>query len=156
MKRFNVRKYAGGYTLLLPGHKADRFFEGTLLQIFPSTAPYSLVLHLRHYLALWDCYFCWSPHLCLLADGSPPSQCWFIAQLHCFFPATISGHSLRAGGATTLAMVGVSDNCIWLRGCWSLDAFQIYLQKILLFGLLLYLFCNLLLSLLLSFPYLHL
>ena len=115
--------------MLLPGHKADRFFEGSMLQIFPSSALFSPVVHFERYLQLRDAKFQWLPELWLLEDGSPPLQHWFNAQLCRFFPDNISGHSLHAGGATALAMAGVSDDQIRLQGRWSSDSYQIYLRK---------------------------
>jgi hypothetical protein len=49
--------------------------------------------------------------------------------LRAFFPDSISGHSLRAGGATSLAASGVPFDRIRAMGRWSSDAFRIYVRK---------------------------
>jgi hypothetical protein len=50
-------------------------------------------------------------------------------RLRMFFPSEIAGQSLRAGGATMLADLGVSPNIIQAAGRWSSEAFRIYIRK---------------------------
>lgn len=49
--------------------------------------------------------------------------------LRAFFPADISGHSMRAGGATSLAVAGVPPAMIQAIGRWSSDAWLAYIRK---------------------------
>ena len=44
------------------------------------------------------------------------------------YPASYSGHSFRAGGATALAKAGVPDHRIKLIGRWLSDAYQLYIS----------------------------
>lgn len=46
-----------------------------------------------------------------------------------FFPADVSGHSMRAGGATSLAAAGVSPNGIRDVGRWKSDTWERYVRK---------------------------
>jgi hypothetical protein len=39
------------------------------------------------------------------------------------------GHSLRSGGATALALMGVCDDLIQAIGRWASDTFRIYIWK---------------------------
>ena len=116
MKRFEVEITRDGFWLLLPGHKGDRFFEWSTLQLFPSSASYSATHHFCQYLLVCDAKFRWLPDLWLWEDGSLPTRQWFTSKLQQYFPAGISGHSLRAGGVTALAVVGVPDEHICFRG----------------------------------------
>ncbi|KAI0037693.1 hypothetical protein FA95DRAFT_1476687, partial [Auriscalpium vulgare] len=54
---------------------------------------------------------------------------WFLRRLRKFFPNTIAGHSLRAGGATYFASAGWPDNRIQALGRWTSDTFRIYIRK---------------------------
>ncbi|KAG2341722.1 hypothetical protein BDR05DRAFT_835209, partial [Suillus weaverae] len=66
---------------------------------------------------------------------------WFIARLEGLFPDSISGHSLQAGGATSLAAsvcIGLISqfphqnykiNDLTCMGHWSSDTFHIYIHK---------------------------
>jgi hypothetical protein len=65
----------------------------------------------------------------LTSAGSVPTWSFFIHQLRAFFPSDIAGQSLRAGGTTMLADLGVSSHIIQAAGCWSSEAFRIYIRK---------------------------
>ncbi len=58
------------------------------------------------------------------------SLTFLISRLHVFFPSNeIAGHSLRAGGATALALVGTPVERIQMISRWSSQAFFIYLRQ---------------------------
>ena len=57
------------------------------------------------------------------------SQIPRIQRLRKFFPKDIAGHSLRSGGATSLAEAGADFDTIQAAGRWSSDAFRIYIRK---------------------------
>ncbi|RDB17204.1 hypothetical protein Hypma_002006 [Hypsizygus marmoreus] len=92
-----------GYQYFLPGHKADRFFEGNT---FPLSAE------------LW-----------LTSAGTVPTRSFFMRRLRILFNKSIAGQSMRAGGATSLAENGVAPSIIQATGRWSSDAFQLYIRK---------------------------
>ncbi|KAG2047482.1 hypothetical protein BDR06DRAFT_985164 [Suillus hirtellus] len=46
-----------------------------------------------------------------------------------FLPSTKAGHSMRAGGTTSLVAGGVPSHQIHTMGWWSSEAFCIYIQK---------------------------
>lgn len=81
------------------------------------------------YLSSRDHLFPFNSFLWLRGDGSIPTRNWFIARLRARFPKSISGHSLRAGGATSLAAAGVPFDQIQAMGRWSSEAFRIYVRK---------------------------
>src|SRR5258708_3907245 len=61
---------------------------------------------------------------CLLRLGK------LINRIRTIFPSNdIAGHSLRSGGTTALALTGTPLHKIQSAGCWSSDAFLIYLRK---------------------------
>jgi hypothetical protein len=112
----------------LPGHKADKFFEGNRLIIRKGGSP-DTYTHFCRYLASQDSRFLLRPELWLRADGTLPTRSWFIARLRHFFPCSIAGQSMRAGGATALAESGVPPNLIQTAGRWTSDTFTRYVRK---------------------------
>lgn len=128
MKRFDVSISLHTIRLLLPGHKADKFFTGSTLLICNSNTSISPFPFLLRYIRQRDALFPWLPALWLRSTGSPPTRSWFLRRLRQHFPSSISGHSLRAGGATALAAAGVPDDRIRILGRWSSDAYQVYLR----------------------------
>jgi hypothetical protein len=84
----------------------------------------------RDYLGLRDAAFPWRAELWLTRAGTIPTRTWFMRRLRHFFPdGAISGHSMRAGGATALAAAGVAPDLIRAAGRWSSDEFQKYIRK---------------------------
>ena len=117
------------YSFFLPSHKGDRFFEGNTIVVQKtnaSTDPHSGFLT---YLSSRDKKFPLHPELWLTSRGSVPTRHWFISRLRKFFPSEIAGQSLRSGGATSLAEAGADLATIQAVGCWSSDAFRIYIRK---------------------------
>jgi hypothetical protein len=55
------------------------------------------------------------PKLWLTSLGHVPTHHWFIKRLQTFFPKSYTGHSLRSGGATSLA------ECFHHSGCWMVE-----------------------------------
>jgi hypothetical protein len=120
------------YSFWLPTSKSDRAFEGNRILITsafcsPSENP---ITFFRSYLVSRDSLFPYHPHLWLMSDGTLPKRNWYISRLKALFPEeNIGGHSLRAGGATFLAIHKVPDDRIQAMGRWSSDAFKIYIRK---------------------------
>jgi hypothetical protein len=131
--RHTVERSSSHIIYLLPSHKADTFFEGNKILIlrtslFPGIDTYKFV---TQYLTQQDTLFPFLPELWLLQSGQPPTRSWFLNRLHTILPdcCNISGHSLRSGGATTLASLGVPDTRIQALGQWASETFRIYIQK---------------------------
>jgi len=111
----------------LPGHKADRFFEGNRLFVHASTNEPFLLF--KSYLSSRDSMFRARPELWLRSDGTIPTRSWFINRLRHFFPNSIAGQSMRAGRATALAEAGVAPTLIQTAGRWTTDTFNRYVRK---------------------------
>ena len=112
------------FQFFLPGHKADKFFEG--IAIVLSHFPYSGIDTYQHfisYLASRDKLFPFSSPLWLREDGTIPMRSFFIKHLHSFFEKDVAGQSLHAGGATILAEMGSPPSFIQAIGCWTLQIF---------------------------------
>ena len=106
----------------LPGHKADQFYKGNRLFVLASSnEPYNLFLS---YLHSRDMHFRSRPELWLRANGTIPTRHWFITCLHNFFPKSIVGQSMHAGGTTALAEAGTAPLLIQAAGQWSIDTFN--------------------------------
>jgi hypothetical protein len=118
------------FSFNLPYHKADNFYEGSFVHIVAEASPCSVnIVHLLElYIRKRDARHGQTGCLFLREDGSIPTRRWFLARLRVIAPG-ISGHGLRAGGATWLASVGVSPELIRRWGRWSSDAWEIYIRS---------------------------
>src|SRR5260221_975357 len=117
-------------SLFLPMHKADRFFEGSTIIFEKRTSGIDPMHFFKIYLSSRDQHFPHLPELWLRKNGRVPTRSWFINRIRAIFPSNeIAGHSLRAGGATALALAGPPLQQIQNIGRWSSDAFLIYLRK---------------------------
>jgi hypothetical protein len=128
-KRDSVELLPEGFSFFLPGHKADRFFEGNRIILQRNASGDDPDIPFRKYLASRDRLFPFHPELWLRADGSIPTRSWFIRRLRQHFPSDVAGHSLRAGGATALAQAGIPPHIIQAIGRWASDTFQIYIRQ---------------------------
>lgn len=132
IRRASVVLDAVSYGYLLPGHKADRFFDGSRILVLDINAPPGLAPtpFFSAYPASRDARFPLLSPLWLTADGSPPSRTWFLLRLRRSLPdANYAGQSLRAGGATYFASLGWPDDRIQALGRWGSDAFKVYIRK---------------------------
>ncbi|KIJ37984.1 hypothetical protein M422DRAFT_259370 [Sphaerobolus stellatus SS14] len=127
--RHSVRFENDHYSYHLPSHKTDKIFEGTRIVIQAIHANYDPVRLFKKYLLSRDSLFPGSPELWLCSDGALPQRSRFLNYLHRFFPADISGHSLRSGGALALALAGTPPERIQDAGRWTSDAFRLYIRK---------------------------
>ena len=117
------------YSFFLPSNKGDRFFEGNTIVVQKTTTltdPYDPFLR---YISSRDKKFPLHPELWLTSRGSVPTRHWFISCLRKFFPRNIASHSLRSGSVTSPAETDADLATIQAIGCWSSDAFRIYIQK---------------------------
>jgi hypothetical protein len=69
----------------------------------------------------------WSP-LFLTEQGQHPTRHWFDKRFFAVFDCSFGGHSLRAGGATYFASLGLSEDIIQALGRWSSEAWKIYIR----------------------------
>lgn len=114
----------------LPYHKADRSWRGSDVVVVAENSPpaFNLLRVVELYLHSRDALHPSHPYLFVRADGSLPPRSWFLTRLRQHAPL-VSGHGLRAGGATFLASIGTSASFIKRMGRWSSEsAWQIYLR----------------------------
>jgi hypothetical protein len=128
-KRRTVKWPTNGFQFILPGHKGDKFFEGNEILILRSDTAMDAFGPFLKYLRSRDSLFPYNPELWLTREGCIPTRSFFIKRLRTLFDDSISGHSMRAGGATSLAEAGVSPHIIQAIGRWKSDAWQIYVRK---------------------------
>jgi hypothetical protein len=127
--RSSVHVASQSFSFTLPGHKADRLFEGNkviIQKVNTHDDPHSAF---TSYIRRRDAKFPHNPELWLREDGSIPTRSWFMKRLRHLFPGNVGGHSLRAGGATALALAGIPPHIIQAIGRWSSNAFQIYIRQ---------------------------
>ena len=126
--RHDVHLDAAHLSFAIPQSKTDVSFEGdqVVIQKSPSASdPYS---HFCRYLVSQDILFPLFPQLWPRSNGPLPSRSWFLSRLHSFFPCSIGGHFIYAGGATSLAAAGVPPSQIQAIGRWRSDTFECYIH----------------------------
>jgi hypothetical protein len=116
------------YKFHLPGHKADRFFKENQIIVRNNFGLNPLAIF-NSYIASQDTLHPVASALWLTASGRPPTRSFFINRLRQFFGPEIAGQSMRAGGATALAELGVALSIIQAAGHWASEAFLIYVHK---------------------------
>jgi hypothetical protein len=117
------------YRFTLPGHKSDKQFEGSIIQINKRSndpdCPWAIM---ESYITSRDKQ---TPSIWLWAkeNGEIPTRSWYMSRLCEFITdKTISGHSLRAGGATFFAELGVPSHIIQALGRWASETFEVYIR----------------------------
>ena len=129
VKRLSVLILDNLFQFELPTHKADKFYEGHLIVIRKLDSPIDPYRHFLSYLQSCDHSFPYSSPLWLRANGSVPTQSFFIKCFQQFFGSDFGGQSMCAGGATKLAEEGASPAIIQATGQWSSEAFKIYIRR---------------------------
>jgi len=80
-KRNSVWISPDSFQLFLPGHKANRFFEGNIIIIRKNDHPFDPHKHFISYIQEHDKKFPFSPPLWLTNGGVIPTQSFFIKRL---------------------------------------------------------------------------
>lgn len=113
----------------LPYHKADPFFKGSDV-IFIKQDIANPVELLKEYVARRDGTHGSHPDLFICEDGSVPTRAWFDSKLFALVDRlNYGGHSLRSGGATFYASLGLPEDIIMALGRWSSQAWRIYVRE---------------------------
>ena len=120
---------SSSYQFAILRSKSNMHSEGDLIVIQTSQMCPDLLGVFVSYLASRDAKFSLFPHLWLKADGSAPQQSWFLCRLHSFLLHTVGGHSMRAGGVTSLMAAGVPSSQIQAIGHWNPAAFERYIRQ---------------------------
>ncbi|KIL54301.1 hypothetical protein M378DRAFT_188756 [Amanita muscaria Koide BX008] len=111
----------------LPYHKSDPFYHGTDVRFVPQAIANPITL-LQQYCFRRDSHHGLRAPLFLRENGSHPTRSWFNHRLHNLLPYSYGGHSMRAGGATFYASLGLDESIIQSLGRWSSSAWKIYLR----------------------------
>jgi hypothetical protein len=127
--RHTVSFSADSVSYVLPSSKTDRFGHGSQVLVRRSTRDDDCVSLFTAYLNRRDALFPHHPELWLRSSGHVPVRAWFITRLRTVLSnPQLSGHSMRAGGATALALDGAAPHIIQAAGRWSSDEFQKYVR----------------------------
>jgi integrase len=129
IKRGSVQCDSSSFSFFLPYHKADRLWHGSHVTVVRenSVEGVDFVKLFQLYLRRRDAFHPSSPFLFLRQDGSVPTRLFFTTRLAAIAP-TVTGHGLRAGGATYLASRGVRPDVIQRIGRWASDTWTIYFR----------------------------
>ncbi|KAI9056379.1 hypothetical protein FKP32DRAFT_1585757 [Trametes sanguinea] len=127
--RTTVRLSPSSYEFTLPSHKADPFFEGSRVIVRASVTAPNPHHFFSEYLTQRDHRFPLRSELWLKHSGDIPTRAWFMSRMRKLFPRDVAGHSMRAGGATSLAAAGVPPATIQALGRWSTDTWIAYIRK---------------------------
>jgi len=118
------------YSFLIQREKSDDHYEGNRVAVSSSLNEPDPLSLFKSYLASRDHYFPLHPLLWIRSNGTTPTRSWFIRHLASLFPnSNFSGHSMRAGGATSLAAAGVPPDRIRAIGRWRSPAWERYIRK---------------------------
>lgn len=128
IRRSSVVLHPDRYEFTLPAHKADHQFEGNRILVCGEQFSFPTLHHFTRYLQSRDSLFPLASPLWLL-NGSVPTRSFFISRLKSIFSGNITGQSMRAGGATLMAELGIAPHIIQAAGRWSSEAFRIYVRK---------------------------
>ena len=127
--RLSAQLTPSSYSFQICRDKVDTHFEGTKVVIQHSPIEPDPFDTFACYLCSHDARFPLHSQLWLRSDGSMLVHSWFLCRLHAFFPHSIGGHSLRAGGATSLAAAEVPSSQIQAIGHWKSAAFEHYIRR---------------------------
>ncbi|GAA5916593.1 hypothetical protein JCM5296_007214 [Sporobolomyces johnsonii] len=122
-----VRIMAKGFSALLPYHKADPLYTGSMVWFAADDAG-NLFDVVCLYLKARDSKFPLSAPLWLAEDGVLPPCQWFVDRVQLLCSIEYTGHSFRAGGATFYALRGASDFQIKQLGRWKGNSFESYIR----------------------------
>ncbi len=128
-RRTSVKCSDVSFEFALHSHKTDRQFAGDIVLVHKTVSGANPLDTFRAYLTARDNRHPCRSELWLKFDGGVPTRGWFTRRLRRFFPTDVSGHSMRAGGATALALDGVPHASIQAMGRWSSDAWRIYIRQ---------------------------
>jgi hypothetical protein len=127
--RTTVKCFQDRVEYLLPIHKADLLFEGNKIVVERLDCQWDPASAFERYLSARDSRFPYQSHLWLTSNGFPPTRSWVLSRLQGIFGSSVTGHSIRSGGATFLALNGVPDERIQAIGRWSSEAWKQYIRK---------------------------
>ena len=116
------------YEFFLPGHKADRFFEGNRVLISSFNSSFDPFPIFYRYLCSRDRLFPAASPLWLTAAGNVPTRSFFMSRFRKIFPKSFAGASMRAGGATYLATLQTPPELIRAVGRWTSEAWEVYIR----------------------------
>ncbi|GAA5913857.1 hypothetical protein JCM5296_006446 [Sporobolomyces johnsonii] len=117
------------FSFFCPFFKQDRTWKGAFITIAcaNSTPDFNFVDLFRLYLTHHDALFPNFPFLFVTSSGKVPLPSFLTPRLPHFAPG-VTGHGLRAGGATFLASRGVCPDIIQHLGRWSSATWAIYIR----------------------------
>ncbi|KIK82339.1 hypothetical protein PAXRUDRAFT_97007, partial [Paxillus rubicundulus Ve08.2h10] len=96
----------------LPSHKADQCGDGNSILVKCTARRNDTVGIMERYITGRNAAFPYHPQLWPTASGNVPTWSWFMRRLHSLFMHAVSGHSMRAGGATAMANSGIIPHLI--------------------------------------------
>jgi hypothetical protein len=111
----------------LPFHKGDPFSHGSDVLLTPQDVA-NPVLLLRLYTQLRDRRHGARSPLFLRDNGLHPSRAWFDKKFFAVLNHSYGGQSVRAGGATFYAGLGISEDVLQAIGRWTSSAWKIYIR----------------------------
>ena len=116
------------FQFFLPGHKADKLFEGNTIMLMKPTSEHRIntFQHFTAYLQSQDEAFLYSLLLWLCSNGTVSTCSFFLSQLRLFFNKNITSQSMHAGGTTALAESGTPPSPIQAISHWSPKSFHVY------------------------------
>lgn len=117
------------YRFTLPTHKTVKSGHRDEVLVCSFTATADPLPIMQRYVRSRDTLSYYSPKLWLTSEALIPTRSWFMHRLRNACGPEFTGHSMRAGGATALALLGIPPHVIQAIGRWSSDEWQKYVRK---------------------------
>lgn len=112
----------------LPYHKTDRSYRGTYFFFFCTQQVADPVTLLKSFVTRRDQIHGAHATLFIHEDGSFSNHNWFDKKFFALLDRHFGGYSLRAGGATCFASLGLSEDIIQVLSRWSPKAWNMYIR----------------------------
>ncbi|CEQ43198.1 SPOSA6832_05127, partial [Sporobolomyces salmonicolor] len=129
VRRDTVEVTDDAFSFFCPKMKQDRVWKGAFITIARanSTPEFNFITLFRLYLVRRDARLPNFPFLFATSSGKVPLPSFLTSRLPRFAPG-VTGHGLRAGGATYLASRGVRPDVIQRLGRWTSETWTIYIR----------------------------
>ncbi len=128
IKRSSLCLESHAATYQLPYHKGDPFYRGTVIKHIKHDIVCPVTL-LHRYTSLRDRIHGARTALFICENGSHPTRRWFENRFFAVLNHSYGGHSIRSGGATYYASLGLSEDIIQALGRWSSSTWKDYIRE---------------------------
>ncbi|KAF9003754.1 hypothetical protein BDZ89DRAFT_882483, partial [Hymenopellis radicata] len=118
IKRSSLKFEPGYAGYRLPYHKSDPFYQGTDI-LFTTQKEADPIALLKRYVLRRDKLHGARAALFIRDNGVVPTRSWFESKFFALVSKEFGGHSVRSGGITHYASLGLAESILQALGRWS-------------------------------------